>query len=168
MPVWQSASVDPFIGGKKAGAHGSKDKTIVMGAAERDGRIRLKVVPNRGRKEARDFFDEYIGEADAVYTDKLQSYKGAAKTRKLTHGTVDHSRKEWINGKIHTNTIEGVWSLLDRSIIGAYHKVSTKHLPAYLHEVEWRYNNRDNPYLFRDTILELIDCKPMEYAKLTA
>ena len=58
--------------------------------------------------------------------------------------------------------------MLDRAIIGAYHKVSKKHLPAYLHEVEWRYNNRDNPYLFRDTLMELIRCEPLEYKKLTA
>jgi transposase-like protein len=73
-----------------------------------------------------------------------------------------------VNGQIHTNTIEGVFSLLDRSIIGAYHKVSKKHLPRYLDEVEWRYNNRENPYLFRDTILELVKAEQLEYKKLTA
>ena len=63
--------------------------------------------------------------------------------------------------------IDCVWSLLDRSIDGAYHKVSTKPLPAYLDEQEWRYNNRKNPFLFRDTLIRLIQAGPMEYAKLT-
>ena len=68
---------------------------------------------------------------------------------------------------VHTNTIENVWSLLKRSIIGSYHKVSVKHLDAYLDELEWRFNNRDNPYLFRDTLLKLINADNLEYKKLT-
>jgi hypothetical protein len=60
------------------------------------------------------------------------------------------------------------WSLLKRSIVGSYHKVSAKHLDAYLVEFEWRYNNRKNPYLFRDTIIKLIQSQNLEYKKLTA
>jgi len=62
------------------------------------------------------------------------------------------------NGKsdVHTNYVENIWSLLKRSLVGSYHKVSKKHLDAYLDELEWRFNNRENPYLFRDTLLKLI------------
>ena len=60
----------------------------------------------------------------------------------------------------------GVSPLLDRSIVGAFHKVSKKHLHRYLGEFEWRYNNRDNEYLFRDTVLELIGEQRLEYASL--
>jgi len=73
-----------------------------------------------------------------------------------------------VNGSVHSNTIEGVFPLLDRSIIGSYHKVSKRHLGAYLDEHEWRYNNRKNDFLFRDTILRLVESDPMEYAELTA
>ena len=59
-----------------------------------------------------------------------------------------------------------MWSLFKRSIVGSYHHLSVKHLPAYLDETAFRFDNRDNPYLFRDTILELIECEPMEYKKL--
>jgi hypothetical protein len=69
---------------------------------------------------------------------------------------------------VHTDTVEGVHSLLKRSIIGSYHHLSVKHLPAYVDEMEWRYNNRKNPYLFRNTLLELIGAGPMEYKELTA
>ena len=53
-----------------------------------------------------------------------------------------------------------------RSVIGSYHKLSTKHLDAYLDELEWRFNNRDNPYLFRDTLLKLINSDNLPYEKL--
>ena len=61
-----------------------------------------------------------------------------------------------------------MWSLLKRSIIGAYHKVSVKHLDAYLDELEWRYNGRDNPYLFRDTLLRLLESEHVTYEELVA
>jgi len=68
----------------------------------------------------------------------------------------------------HTNTIENVWSLLKRSITGTYHKLSAKHLDAYLDELEWRFNNRDNPYLFRDTLRKLIGAKTLPFQELVA
>ena len=57
-----------------------------------------------------------------------------------------------MRGQVHTNTVESAWSLFDRAVIGSYHKLSVKHLPAYLDEFAFRFNNRENPYLFRDTI----------------
>ena len=81
---------------------------------------------------------------------------------------MNHSLEEWVCGDVHTNTIESVWSLLKRSIIGAYHKISHKHLDAYLDELEWRFSNRRNPYLFRDTIKQLVESGNLEYAKLTS
>jgi hypothetical protein len=52
--------------------------------------------------------------------------------------------------------VESAWSLLKRSVVEAYHHMSVKHLPAYLAEMEWRFNRRENPYLFRDTLLVLL------------
>ncbi len=63
-------------------------------------------------------------------------------------------------------TVENVWSLFKRSVIGSYHKLSAKHLDAYLDELEWRFNNRDNPYLFRDTLLKLINSDNLTYQEL--
>jgi hypothetical protein len=68
----------------------------------------------------------------------------------------------------HTNSVESVWSLLKRSIIGAYHKISVKHLDAYLDELEWRFNNRHNPYLSRDTLLRMIDSDRLPRPELAA
>ena len=61
----------------------------------------------------------------------------------------------------------GVWSLFKRSIVGSYHQISTKHMDAYLDEFEWRFNQRDNPYLFRDTLVRLLNSPKMEFKELT-
>ena len=143
--------------------------STVMGAVERGGDVRLRVVPDRSRESVHGFVEEHVSsEADALPSDAYNAYIGAANKIRVPHARVNRAAGEWVNGQVHTNTIEGVFSLVDRSIIGAYHNVSKKHLPAYLDEVEWRYNNRYNHYLFRDTMLELIEAEPMEYKKLTA
>jgi hypothetical protein len=71
-------------------------------------------------------------------------------------------------GDIHTNTVESAFSLLKRGIMRTWHEVSVKHLPAYLDEMTFRFNNRKNPFLFRDTIMKLIESPNLEYKKLTA
>ena len=56
----------------------------------------------------------------------------------------------------------------DRAVIGSYHKLSHKHLPAYLDEFAFRFNNRENPHLFRDTILALVEGEALPYKELIA
>lgn len=73
-----------------------------------------------------------------------------------------------MRGDVHTNTVENAWSLFKRGLIGAYHKVSKKHLDLYLDEFEFRLNNRDNPYIFRDAIKELLTAEGLKYAELVA
>ena len=89
-----------------------------------------------------------------------------AQTVPVARVAANHSHKEWVRGEVHTNNIENAWSLFNRSIVGAFHKISTKHLDAYLDEFEWRFNNRTNPYLLRDTMLRLISAPKMEYREL--
>lgn len=64
-------------------------------------------------------------------------------------------------------TLENVWSLFKRSIVGSYHQISMKHIDRYLDEFEFRFNNRNNPYLFRDTLLRLLASSNLEYKELT-
>ena len=78
------------------------------------------------------------------------------------------SKDEWVRGNVHTNSVEGVWSLFKRSIVGSFHQVSCKHLSAYLDEFEFRFNNRDNPYIFRDAMRELLTAENIEYKELVA
>jgi hypothetical protein len=68
---------------------------------------------------------------------------------------------------VHTNTVESAFSLPKRGIMGTWHRVSAKHLLAYLDEMTWRFNNRKNPFLFRDTMLKLIHSENLEYKELT-
>ena len=93
-------------------------------------------------------------EAEAIYTDELKSHIGL-ETGARPHETVNHSEEEWVVGDVHTNSVEGVWSLFKRSIMGSFHKMSVKHMDRYLEELEFRFNNRANPYIFRDTLARI-------------
>ena len=68
-------------------------------------------------------------------------------------------------GDVHTSGIEGVWLLFKRSIVGAF-QISEKHLDRYIEEMEWRFNNRNNPYMFRDTVIRILRTEPMRYREL--
>lgn len=153
-------------GRKVRGVRSDRPKTVIMGAIQRGGDVRIRMVPNRTAGELQTFIRTEIADAaDAIHTDDYIGYKelGDADTK---HHTVNHTRKEYVRGEIHTNSIESVWSLFKRSLIGSYHQLSTKHLDAYLDELEWRYNNRDNPYLFRDTLAALLSAESLEYKDL--
>jgi hypothetical protein len=84
---------------------------------------------------------------------------------------VNHTADEYVRYEgtdcITTNGIESAFSLLKRGIVGSWHKVSAKHLSAYLDEMTFRFNNRNNPYLFRDTMMKLIEAPVLEYKNLT-
>jgi transposase-like protein len=105
------------------------------------------------------------GDTEAIYTDEWPAYRGIA-DENTEHDTVKHRTGEYVRGDVHTNSIENVWSLLKRSIIGSYHQVSAKHLDAYLDELEFRFNNRENPYMFRDVMLKLLLAETLPYKKL--
>ncbi|HJQ49325.1 MAG TPA: IS1595 family transposase [Gaiellaceae bacterium] len=162
---------ETWIGGKHRGVgsgQGQKQRQMVMGAVQRDGSVRLRVGPTADRATLHGFLSEVVADdAEAIFTDSWKAYKGIG-DEDTRHETVNHFREEWVRGQVHTQTIENVWSLFKRSIIGSYHQLSVKHLPAYLDELEWRYNNRDNPYLFRDTVLALIKGDALPMKQLTA
>ena len=161
---------ETFVGGEVEGkGRGYKgNKTVVVGALQRGGDICLKVVRGRDRETLHGFIRENVaGDVQAIYTDEWEAYKGIA-DEDTEHETVKHRDKEWAKGDVHTNSMENVWSLLKRSIIGSFHHVSTKHLDAYLDELEFRFNNRENPYMFRDAMLKLVVADNLPYAKLIA
>ena len=161
---------ETLIGGKTKGKGRAYkgNKTWVAGAIQRGGRIRLERIPDTKRATLHDFISRTMkDEAEAIYTDELASYLGIA-DENTRHETVNHSIEEWVVGDVHTNSIEGMWSLFKRSIIGAFHKVSEKHLDRYLEELEWRYSNRDNDRIFADTLSRIVNTKPLEYEALIA
>jgi len=104
---------------------------------------------------------------EVIVTDESAIYPWALdKMQKNLHKTINHTR-EYAHGDVHTNTVESAFSLLKRGIMGTWHKVSAKHLPAYLDEMCFRFNNRKNPYLFRDTLIKLLSSPHIEYKQLT-
>ena len=144
------------------------DRIWVGGALQRGGQVRLRRIPNLKRESIFAFVNSVAKpETEAFYTDELKSYIGLA-DQDTRHETVNHFREEWVIGDCHTNGIEGVWSLFKRSIVGAFHKISVKHLDAYLQELEFRYNNRKNQHAFRDVMSRLLAGKALRYQKLTA
>ncbi len=159
---------ETFVGGEVHGrGRGYRgNKTVVVGAFQRDGAIRLQVVRGRDRETLHGFIRENVaGDAQAIYTDDWKAYEGIADAD-TKHETVNHSEKEYVRGDVHTNSMENVWSLLKRSIVGSYHQVSAKHLDAYLDELEFRFNNRENPYMFRDAMLKMLVAETLPYKKL--
>jgi transposase-like protein len=164
---------ESYIGGKRrhVGSGYLGNKTMVLGALERGGSIRLRVEKQKkrgDRKSLHGFVAESVHpETSKIYTDNNPGYLGI-EDADTEHHSVNHSAEEWVRGDVHTNGIEGVWSLFKRSIVGSYHQVSAKHLDRYLEEFEWRFNQRENPFLFRDTLLRLLATEKMEYKELTA
>ena len=171
IPLKGIVEVDEtWVGGKRERVgHGYRgNKVAVAGATQRDGDSRLEVIPDTTRRTLHGFIRKYTApETEVIFTDEWPPYKGVA-DENTRHETVNHSQGEWVRGNVHTNSVENIWSLFKRSLVGSYHKMSKKHLNAYLDELEWRFNNRENPYLFRDTLLKLIQSENMEYKKLVS
>lgn len=169
-PLAGTVEVDEtYVGGtKRHVGHGFKgNKTAVIGAIQRQGDARLQVISRADRKTLHGFIKNHVApDTEAIYTDEWAPYQGIA-DENTRHETVNHKAEEWVRGDVHTNSIENVWSLFKRSVVGSYHKVTTKHLDAYLDELEWRFNNRENPYLFRDTLLKLLSSENLPYRDLT-
>jgi len=161
---------ETWHGGKRrgtgAGPYNAGNKKVIIGAVERGGEVRLRMAAGRDRGTLHRFLNEVVDDkAEAIYTDDWVGYVGIA-DEDTFHMTVNHAHKEWVRGDVHSNTIENVWSLFKRSVIGSYHQVSVKHLPKYLDELEWRYNNRTNPFLFRDTVRALTQADALTMKKL--
>jgi transposase-like protein len=151
---------------------GRAKKKLVLGAISRDGELRLVMRPGNGRETKasyRQFIKDVVGDdAEYIFTDSDASWGEMTswKPDGTKHRKVDHSADEWVRGIVHTNTIESVWSLFKRSVVGTYHQLSAKHLPAYLDEMAFRFNNRHNAYLFRDTLLRMVEGETLPYAEL--
>lgn len=144
-------------------------KMMVLGAVERGGQVRLQNAPTPATRETvRQFICAKLAkDTSVIVTDEHKAYTGIGDDDTL-HLTVDHRSKEYVRGLVHTNTIDGVWGLFKRSIVGSYHQISLKHIDRYLDEFEFRVNNRENPYLFRDTLLRLLATGNIEYKELIA
>jgi hypothetical protein len=73
-------------------------------------------------------------------------------TKNIRTATIDHSKGQYAIGAVHTQTIEGFWSIFKRGVMGTFHKMSGKYMPLYVAEFQFRYNNRDNADIFGTAI----------------
>ena len=165
---------ETYIGGKQRGHKGQlKNKAAVIGIRERGGHLHFIKAEDVNQQTVYDIIARNVDSTvDVIMTDESRLYNFVTTAhRNARHESVNHSADEYVRYEdivVSTNTVESAFSLLKRGIIGTWHRVSTKHLAAYLQEMTWRFNNRKNPYLFRDTMLKLIASSNLEYKKLIA
>jgi transposase-like protein len=159
---------ETYVGGKVygKGAQGrsTKHKEVVIGIKQRGGELRFFHAEDVKSGTLAKFIKENVREdVDVVMTDDFVVYPKAmleAGIHGRKHETINHTSGVYVDGDITTNGIESAFSLLKRGIIGSWHKL--------LDEMTFRFNNRDNPFLFRDTMMKLIDAPVLEYKKLIA
>ncbi len=140
---------ETYVGGKRKnklkkqfkGGRGPLDKIQVSTLVERDGDVRSFMMPSTEKGHLHALVRLNVEETAHIMTDEHASYVGLEK-HFASHGSVKHSKKEYVRGIIHTNFAESYHSLLKRSIFGAYHHISAKHLPRYLREREFHWNRR--------------------------
>lgn len=161
---------ETYYGGVSKGHHGrpmrgDKQKTPIVGIVERKGRVVAKTVPHVGSDQLLGMVREHIIPESMIYTDELRSYGGiealrdkndVTKPAGYTHRRINHSSKVYVMGDIHTNSVEGFWSLIKRGIGGVYHSVSQKYLQSYLDEYSFRYNRRDQGNLIFKSLLDQV------------
>jgi transposase-like protein len=159
---------ETFVGGRydSRRKRAPWEKQAVVGLLQRGGNFEARTIPTRSKQVLVGIVKDRVSKDATVFTDEYVAYKSLARTHR--HDSVNHSKEEWVRGNVHTNSIENAWSLFKRSVIGSYHKISKKHLDAYLDEFEWRFNNRENPYLFRDTLTKMVQSPNLEFKTLTA
>jgi IS1 family transposase/transposase-like protein len=148
---------ETYIGGKARNRHWDKrdggtggqgsGKSTVVGAVQRKGNVVARVIERCDRETLVGFIREAVSnKVSLLATDDLRAYHNLG--TEYPHGFVRHKSKEYVVGAVHTNTIEGFWSIFKRGVVGTFHKVSAKYLPLYVAEFEFRYNNRDNADIF--------------------
>ncbi len=139
-----------IAGGKRA----YEKKTTVFGAVERGGRVRATVVPDRTLPTLEAHAKAYVLPSSVVFTDEWHAY-GSIGAGYKGHHRIKHAEKVYVEGNVHTQTIEGFWALMKTGLSGTYHAVSRQWLQSYVNEYAWRYNHRDDRHPMFLTLLGL-------------
>jgi len=134
---------ETYIGNIKGArrAVGGWHKHAVVALVERSGGVRSFHIPKIKAKDIHAIIRTHVARESSLFTDEAKSYVKVGREF-LSHETVNHGKREYARGDVHTNTIEGYFSLLKRGIIGVYHHVGGQHLQRYCHEFDFRYTQR--------------------------
>jgi transposase-like protein len=173
---------ETYVGGRNRGFgrgphNAGKPKEVVIGIRQRSedgktGELRFFHADDAKSGTLAKYIRENVStDVDVILTDDFVSYPAAL--RESGHGTkhhyaVNHSKGIYAVGPIHTNTVESAFSLLKRGVIGTWHKISAKHLQAYLDEMTFRFDRRKRHDLFLDTLRHMVTADPLSFEKLTA
>jgi transposase-like protein len=142
---------ETYIGGKESNKHkhkknpkkGVSGKAMVIGAIQRGGKLKTKVMPHTDIENIQHFIANTVEPNSNMVTDESHAYNRVHLNYK--HETVNHGAKEYVrkdNKQVHTNNIEGYWNILKKQIVGIHHFVTAKHLQRYCNENAYRFNNR--------------------------
>nr|WP_321229578.1 IS1595 family transposase [uncultured Psychroserpens sp.] len=143
-----------------------KPKKTVIGIIERDGKVALRYVSGETTQNMVDFVTTHVPKDATIYSDEAPAYHQLKKY--YTHDNVKHALNIYVEGNVHTNTIESFWSVLKRGLYGVYHQVSDKHLERYLDEYSARFNTRrlNSQERFEKFLVE--SESPLSYKRLTS
>jgi IS1 family transposase len=155
---------ETYVGGKDKNRHWDKrkhnigraeGKQTVIGAVRRKGNVIARVIDNVKAGTLEGFVKEAVStRVSLLRTDDFPAYRRLHYN--YNHAIINHSKGKYVEqnvvGAVHTNTIEGFWSIFKRGVVGTFHKVSAKYLPLYVAEFEFRYNNRENADIFGTAI----------------
>lgn len=165
---------ETYICGRRKGAHlrgRGSDKEIVIGLRQRGGDVRFFHAQDVKSGMLATIIRENTSEdVDVIMTDDFTSYPFAMKKAAVLpekHKRIKHSSGVYVDGDIHTNTVESAFSLLKHGIIGTWHRISAKHLAAYLDEMSFRFNRRKGANLFLDTLRHMITAPVLTFERLT-
>jgi transposase len=135
---------ETYVGGIHRGkrGRGATGKTAIAGVLERGGNMQAKVLGAKvERKPLLEHIENKVEKGTTICTDELNIYRSLP-SMGFEHKHVRHGFRQYVKGIAHTNSIEGFWSQLKRSINGTFHHVSPKYLPGYVNEFVYRYNLR--------------------------
>jgi hypothetical protein len=148
---------ETWIGGKDRNRHWNKrhhgktggkgsGKMPIIGAVQRKGNVITRVLESITAKDAQAFVREMVSDkVSLLATDENRVYDGL---HEYPRHAVEHQKRQYVVGAVHTNTIEGFWSIFKRGVVGTFHKMSAKYMPLYVAEFQFRYNNRANADIF--------------------
>jgi transposase-like protein len=166
---------ETYVGGRRRGAGfrgRGADKEVVIGLRQRNGDLRFFHAEDVKAGTLAKYIRENVSEdVDVIMTDDFSAYPFAmdkANVKRSKHKTINHRNRLYVDGEIHTNTVESAFSLLKRGIMGTWHKISAKHLPAYLDEMTFRFNRRKDSDLFMDTLRHMVTAPTLTFETLTA
>lgn len=165
---------ETYVGGRKRGAGirgRGANKEVVIGIRQRGGDLRFFHSTDVKSGTLAQYIRENVSsDVDVIMTDDFSSYPFAMKKAAVSadkHKRIKHSSGVYVDGDIHTNTVESAFSLLKRGIIGTWHRISPKHLQAYLDEMTFRFDRRKRSDLFLDTLRHMVTADPMTFEELT-